>query len=120
MGCAGERPALAVSRALDDLGLWLTHQHGFAAEVPFKGLSGKRRFRFDFALDTSRGGVAVDYHGYGSGAAHKARNKQAGDHDKLNEAQLAGYTYIVCNAISVASGRCMEHIEMALQEVGHE
>lgn len=101
-----------MSKARDALLMWLVHEHGFQLEVPFKGLSGKRRFRFDAALPD--GGVAVDYHGWGAGAGHMYREKQAGDHEKSNEAQLLGWRYIVCDALSVESGRCMEYVDKAL------
>lgn len=87
---------------------------GFVRELPFRGQSGRRRFAFDAAHERAR--VAVDYHGFGAGGAHNFRRKRAGDADKLAEAQLCGWLYIVCDAISVQSGRCLEHVDMALAQ----
>jgi hypothetical protein len=103
-----------VSSTRDAL-LWLLKlEKGFALEVPFRGLSGKRRFRFDAAHEDTR--VAVDYHGWGYGTgAHMYREKQAGDHEKLNEAVLCGWVYLVCDARSVESGRCVEYVDAALR-----
>jgi hypothetical protein len=104
-----------VSTTRDSL-LWLLKlEFGFALEVPFRGLSGKRRFRFDAAHEGKR--VAVDYHGWGHGSgAHMYREKQAGDHEKANEAALCGWAYLVCDARSVDNGKCVEYVERALRE----
>lgn len=104
-------PAVTVSPSRDQLMTDL-EQRGFAREVPFRGQSGRRRFAFDAAHERAR--VAVDYHGFGKGGAHNFKSKRAGDADKLNEAQLCGWLYIVCDAISVQSGRCLEHVDAAL------
>lgn len=93
--------------------LWLERERGFAREVRFRGLSGTRRFRFDAAREDVK--VAVDYHGWGTGAAHQARGKQAGDHEKSNEAVLCGWTYLICDAVSVGSGKCMDYVDQALR-----
>lgn len=111
-----ERPAAAAPTATaspsrDQLMTDL-EARGFAREVPFRGQSGKRRFAFDAAHERAK--VAVDYHGFGKGGAHNFRSKRAGDADKVNEAQLCGWLYIVCDAISVQSGRCLEHVDAAL------
>jgi hypothetical protein len=100
-----------MSKTRDSL-LWLLKlEHGFTLEVPFKGLSGKRRFRFDAAHEEKR--VAVDYQGLGKG--HQWADPQATDHEKINEAQLTGWTMILCSAVSVNNGRCMEYVERALR-----
>lgn len=91
---------------------------GFVLEVPFRGQSGRRLFRFDAADPRRR--VAVDYHGFGGGGAHTYRGKKAGDADKLNEAQLCGWTYLVCDAISVNSGRCLRQVDTALKRAKEE
>lgn len=91
---------------------------GFVREVPFRGLSGKRRFRFDAALldgDGERIVIGVDYHGFGASGAHQYRGKQAGDHEKVSEAALCGLTYIVCDAISVGSGKCQAYVKQAME-----
>ena len=49
---------------LSDFQTWLGLL-GFAPEVPFRGLSGKRQWRFDFAHPTAM--VAVEYQGKGVG-----------------------------------------------------
>lgn len=110
-----------MSRTRDSLLELLVYGHGFQVEVPFRGLNGKRRFKFDAARPADveasgagYAGIAVDYHGWGAGAGHIYREKQAGDHEKLSEAQLCGWVYIVCNALSVNNGRCVEYIELAM------
>ncbi len=104
-----------MSRTRDDL-LSDLDLLGFEREVRFRGLSGKRRFKFDSAYVSPDGGtrVAVDYHGWGSGAGHMARGKQSGDHEKANEAMLCGWKYVVCDAINVGDGRCWSWVMMAL------
>lgn len=87
----------------------LVHGYGFALEVPFRGLSGKRRFRFD-AADSERM-VAMDYQGIGAG--HQWAKEQADDHEKINEAQLCGWTMVLCSAQSVNDGKCLEYVERA-------
>jgi hypothetical protein len=100
-----------VSRTRESLLTWLDAL-GFVREVPFKGISGKRRFRFDAALTDGRM-VAVDYQGIGAG--HQWHKEQASDHEKINEAQLLGWIFVLCDAQSVNSGRCLEYVERALQ-----
>ena len=91
--------------------LWLLKlEKGFELEVPFRGVSGKRRFRFDAAHEARK--VAVEYQGIGPG--HQWASTQAVDHEKLNQAQLCGWLVIQCNAQSVNNGSCIEHIERAM------
>jgi hypothetical protein len=80
--------------------------------VPFRGLSGQRRFRWDAAKPDRM--VALEYQGIGRG--HQWHVQQATDHEKLTEGQLCGGTVIACDAQSANSGRCVEWIEAALQE----
>ena len=94
--------------AKDDLHLYLTSL-GFRAEVPFKGLSGKRRWRWDWAL----GAVAVEYHGIGVG--HQSIRGSWRDHEKSTEGQLCGFTVIQCNVASVDDGRCHDWIAKAME-----
>lgn len=115
----GFRPAGArgdssgASQTRDDLLELLERDYGFQREVRFRGLNGKRRFK----CDAARGRICVDYHGWGSGAAHRSREKQAGDHEKINELSLCGWRYIVCNAISVDNGKCLAWIDTALSRL---
>lgn len=104
------RPVSARMGPGERLMLVLTSQYGFATEVPFGGLSGRRRFRFDAAHEAAQ--VAVDYQGIGRG--HQWANEQAIDHEKATEAQLCGWTFILCDAQSVNNGRCLEYVERAL------
>lgn len=94
---------------------WLD-QLGFAREVPFRGLNGKRRFRFDAAHEGKR--VAIDYQGIGRG--HRWHEQQATDHEKASEAALCGWTLLLCDAISVNNGRCLQYIEKALEVDGQQ
>jgi hypothetical protein len=103
-----------VSRQRDQLGLYLAAL-GFAAEVPFKGLNGKRRYRFDFALDRRPDGpaVAVEYDGMGVG--HESKAKIWRDQEKSAEAALCGWLLIRCSVKSVEDGRCMAWVEKAME-----
>lgn len=101
-----------MSATRDGLLTVLKHVHGFELEVPFRGLSGRRRFRFDAALTDGRK-LALEYMGIGRG--HQWHNEQAMDHEKLTEAQLCGWRVIVCDAVSVNNGRCLAFVETALR-----
>lgn len=102
------------SRSLKQLTTWLVAGHGFDAEVAFRGLSGRRRFRFDFGLPDLR--IGVDYHGHGeSDAAHNWRASKATDYEKVSEASLCGWVYVICDATSVQNGRCGHYIDEALR-----
>jgi hypothetical protein len=103
-----------LSATRDRLLTYLVHAHGFVLEVPFKGLNGKRRFRFDAAKEERL--VAVDYMGIGAG--HQWAKAQATDHEKASEAALCGWTFILCDAQSTNSGKCMEYVETALAKDG--
>ena len=100
-----------MSATRDSLLQYLVLVHGFALEVPFTGLSGKRRFRWD-AADAERR-VACEYQGIGPG--HTWHREQARDHEKLNEGALCGWLVIVCSAESVNNGSCFEHVEAAMR-----
>ncbi len=104
----------------DDFTLWLG-LHGFEAEVPFRGVSGKRRWRFDFALTDGRM-VALEYDGLGHGkddtqarGGHETRRGLLNDAAKGNEAQLLGWRLIRCHAATVESGDCHAWVEAALR-----
>ena len=106
-----------MSRLRDELGLWLSSL-GFAAEVPFPGLSGRRKWRWDWAKpapDGRPGGVAVEWQGImGGGASHLSVTNAVRDHAKLTEAQLCGWLAIQCNAKNYESGECCRWVERAL------
>jgi hypothetical protein len=91
--------------------LALTHHYGFALEVPFGGLSGKRKWRWD-AADT-RKAIAVEYSGIGPG--HRWNEGVTRDYQKITEGQLLGWTVIICNADLVNDGSCLEYVEKALE-----
>jgi hypothetical protein len=105
-----ERRSGLMSKTRDDLLMVLQHAYGMELEVPFKGISGTRRYRFD-AADRERR-VAVEYQGIGRG--HQWASEQAKDWEKLNEATLCGWTVILCSAEMVNNGRCREYIDRAL------
>ena len=81
---------------------------GFEPEAPFKGRSGKRRFRFDWAKHP----VAVEYDGMGVG--HQSVSGTWSDAQKSNEAALCGWLLIRCNARTAGDGMCQEWVESAL------
>jgi len=83
---------------------------GFAVEVPFRGLSGKRRFAFDWARSDLR--IAVEYQGKGPG--HMSVRGAYRDHEKTTEAQLCGWLLIQCNAKTIENGQCQTWVETAL------
>jgi hypothetical protein len=90
---------------LDDLAML-----GFALEVPFRGLDGTRKWRWDAA----KGAVAVEYHGKGAHTSYIAGTWR--DQEKVTEGQLCGFTVIQCNVASVNDGRCWTWIMKALGE----
>ena len=84
----------------------LHYVYGFETEVPFGGLSGDRKYRWDAA----RGNVAVEYQGQGFG--HHTAKGMARDARKISEGQLAGLTVIVCTSETVDDGSCIESISV--------
>lgn len=94
----------------EKLMLALEHEYGFATEVPFGGLSGRRKWRWDAAHPS---GVVCEYQGQGFG--HHGPKGMARDARKLSEGQLAGLTVIVCTSETVDDGSCIELIEAALR-----
>lgn len=102
----------------DDFTLWLGLL-GFAPEIPFGGVSGKRRWRWDFARSDVR--VAVEYDGTGRGkgaeaarGGHETRRGLVNDAEKSVEGQLCGWLVIRCHAPTIGDGRCHGWIESAL------
>ena len=88
--------------------LVLTTRYGFAAEVPFGGLDGTRRWRWDAAHPC---GVVVEYFGQGPGHGWAGMHRDA---RKISEGQLAGLTVIVCTSETVDDGSCLDLVERAL------
>lgn len=97
----------------DDWELWLSLL-GFESEVPFKGLSGKQRWRWDFLHTSSK--TAVEYNGKGVG--HQSYRGVERDYSKVTEGQLCGFLVVQCSAESVRDGRCTAWVEAALQMRG--
>ena len=106
----------------DDFELWMGLT-GFAREVRFRGLSGKRQFRFDFAHEDAR--LAVEYDGIGitgditAKGGHQTQSGMTADHEKSNEAQLLGWRVLRCNRKTVDDGRCIRWVEIALDLPEH-
>ena len=96
----------------DALALVLVHRYGFLPEHPFPGLSGRRRFRWDFALPPRR--LAVEYHGFGPGHQYNAGISR--DYEKASEGALCGWTVLLCNSVHVQSGACLRWVEHALAQ----
>lgn len=101
-----------MSRTRDDL-LSDLDLLGFEREVLFRGLSGKRRWRFDSAYTTPDGRtIAVEYHGKGAHTSYIQGTFR--DHEKATEAALSGITLIQCNAKTAGDGTCWSWVMMAL------
>lgn len=84
-----------------------------AREVPFAGVSGRRRWRFDLAWPEGR--IAVEYQG-GITTGHVGHRGIAGmlrDHAKINEAQICGWLVLQANAKTVDDGTALKLIEWA-------
>lgn len=105
-----------MSETCDDLLTALFYHYGMLLEVPFKGLSGAQRWRWD-AADEARM-VAVEYSGFGPG--HQWNKGVTRDYEKITEGQLCGWTVVVCNSEIVNSGKCMDYVERALEARGGE
>ena len=85
---------------------------GFEPEVRFGGVSGKRRWRFDYAIPDKK--VAVEYHV--QGASHFGLKGAWRDQAKASEATVCGWRLVTCNAGSVEDGRCQAWIDHLLAE----
>lgn len=99
-----------MSKTRDDFLDWCVMVHGAVLEHPFKGLSGKRRFRYDAAWPDLL--LAVDYQGQGIG--HQGPDQQAMDHEKINESQLCGWMFLLVGAKSVNDGTAYSYVEQAI------
>ncbi len=102
-----------------DLGIWLESM-GFVPEHPFRGRSGTRRWRFDWALpadvaDGTYAGVAVEYHGQGA-HTHFVEGTWR-DHEKATEAGLCGWLLIQCNAMTAREGKCQDWVDAAMAKI---
>jgi hypothetical protein len=101
-----------MSGTRDQFFLWATRTYDFVREVPFGGLAGNRKWRFDLALPTRK--LAVEYQGLGPG--HQWAGPQAADYEKWSEAALLGWTLILCNATLVNNAKCLQLIEWAIDD----
>lgn len=98
----------------NELGLWL-ESLGFVPEHPFRGRSGKRRWRFDWALPADLGGgIACEYNGLGAHTTYVTGTFR--DMEKVTEAQLCGWLVVQCNVETTRDGRCQSWIEEALEK----
>ena len=98
---------------LADFTLWLALM-GFEPEVRFGGVSGRRRWRFDYAIPARK--IAVEYHGQGAG--HFGLKGAWRDQAKASEATVCGWRLITCNAGSVEDGRCQAWIDTLMEKEG--
>lgn len=101
----------------DDFELWMG-LNGFQREVGFRGLTGNRRWKWDFAITTTDGGLAVEYQGrHSERSGHTSIRGTRRDYEKANEGQLCGFTVLQCCAETITSGECQEWVEMALADL---
>ncbi len=99
----------------DELLMYLVHAYGFVTEDPFAGIDGDRRWRWDACLLGGDGGVAVEYQGKGPGHEWSGADNQW---RKITEGQLCGITVVLCGSEMVNDGRCIEYVELAMQDAG--
>lgn len=91
---------------------------GFAPEVRFPGLSGTRRWRWDWADERRR--ICVEYQGVmrtAKGGADPSHASLAGllrDAEKISEGQLCGWVVLIVNAKTVEDGTAMDWVLAAL------
>lgn len=98
----------------DQLATWLHHAYlegTWLPEHPFAGVTGDRKYRFDFAWPEKM--LAIEYQGIGRG--HQWANEQAKDWCKLTEAQLCGWLVIVCSAATINDGRFGALLDRAVE-----
>jgi hypothetical protein len=85
------------------------------AEFNFKGLNGKRRFRFDFAWPSE--GIALEIEG---GSFNRGRHTRGvgfhNDCEKYNEAVLCGWRIIRADSSMVHDDSWIPFVELALKE----
>lgn len=104
-----------MSAQRDALAFWLLRL-GFVQEWPFGGISGRRKWRWDFADPGPRRLIAVEYQGVmHRQASHLSVSGAVRDHQKVTEGQLCGWLVIQCNAKSVESGECLAWVERAIE-----
>lgn len=106
---------LSMSKVRDDLGAWLVHELGMVPEVRFPGISGVRRWRWDWADEGRR--VAVEYEGRGVG--HQSVGGLYRDAEKHSNATVCGWRVIRCTARSVAAGECQRWVSAVMATSEH-
>lgn len=95
-----------------DFGMWV-ESLGFVPEVRFRGDTGKRQFRWDWAREDIR--VAVEYAGIMySNASHMSVAGVLRDDEKTTLGQLAGWIVVRVNAKTVGDGRAQDWVEKAI------
>lgn len=75
-----------------------------------------RQWRFDYCIVSLK--IAIEYQGSNLKKAkgrHQTPFGQSGDWEKINEAQLRGWTVILCNAITVKDGTFRDQFERAIK-----
>jgi hypothetical protein len=85
-------------------------------EEPFKGLSGKRKWAFDYYWDLSPSPLAVEYQG-GTDQnlpSHGTRKNRLRDQQKLSEATAMGIRVLQVNRVTVESGEALDWIERCI------
>ncbi len=83
-------------------------------EVPFTGMTGKRKYRWDFAYPKDM--VAVEYQGgtLTGGVGHTSISGMKRDQAKASEGAACGWRVLWVNAATVESGEALQWLEMAL------
>ena len=86
---------------------------GFVEEHPFKGLSGKRRYRFDLAFVDEK--VAIEVQGgVFSGGRHTRGKGFSDERSKSAQAQILGWKYIEVTPAMIRSGEAVDLVKRAL------
>ncbi len=96
-----------------EFGLWLDSLD-FEREVPFRGISGKRRWRFDYARPELM--LAVEYDGIMSyGPSHTSISGIMRDAEKSTDAAICGWMLLRVNAKTIGSGVAQRWVELAIE-----
>ena len=107
----GSNPERALETKLKQVGIT-----SFEKEVPFGGLSGKRKWRFDFAHQETK--VAVEVQGglmLKGSRSHGSPEGAAKDYEKLAQAEIAGWIVIPVTPGMVKNGDAVRLIRTALR-----
>lgn len=91
---------------------------GWVAEHRFKGMNGKRRYRFDVAWPEKK--IAIDVQGglYLKGRrAHGSPEQMKRDSMKQAEANLCGWIFIAVTPEMMKDGSAVELVKKALERV---